>query len=47
MSNGVDEKIVSEFLEYHKDVKISNPDHYPKQMDFLIRMFLHHKKASK
>ncbi len=44
MSNKVDEQTINEFFDYFKDTPLPNPENYPKQFQFLIDSFLHHKK---
>lgn len=44
MTNKVDEQTINEFLELHKGKPLPNPEHYPKQFQFLIDSFVHHKK---
>jgi len=44
MNNGVDEKLVAEFLDYYKETVLPNPDQYPNRLKFMIEAFLHHKR---
>jgi len=44
MSNNVDEETIKEFFDYFKDTPLPNPDHYPKQFQFLIDSFVHYRK---
>jgi hypothetical protein len=42
--NKIDDKSIAEFIDYYKDTVIPNPEHYPKQFEFMLKAFLHSKK---
>lgn len=44
MNNGIDEKLVAEFLDYYKETALPDPGQYPKRFAFMIQMFLHYKR---
>jgi hypothetical protein len=44
MNNEIDETVYAEFMDYYQHTQLPNPEHYPKQFQFLIDSFLHHKK---
>jgi len=47
MKNGVEKETLEEFFEYFKDVTLPNPDHYPRQFQFLVDSFVHYKNMKK
>ena len=43
----VDDKTIEEFFDYYKNTPLPNPEHYPRQFQYLIDMFMHYKKMKK